>query len=259
MKILDRDNKGVTTIQDESGVFKITIPKCHSALSLLSSCEKNNWQDKEVIADDGYVYDKAGNRKRKWFSDLRVASSGFVRCGDRRIGTRKPFYYWHPKLENLAYCEAKYYKMCIKVEQFFKNSDVFKKTIAAQPFLCAYEKSYVVFDGKPTDQGLGWNWCKEEDIKNYPFYPYPMNQEAGDAYFAYREEADRWYRRKWYFEKLFLKSLDKNLSLKLTGLVDYVKLSVNNREYLITKDLGYDSEGVKILCNPKNTVIIEIG
>jgi hypothetical protein len=249
MKILDRDNKGVTTIQDESGVFKITVPQGHSALSLLSY-EKNNWQDKEVIADDGYVYDENGNRKRKWFSDLRII------VDPRNI---RPFYYWHPKLDDLAYCEAKYHKMCIKVECFFENSNVFNETIAAQPFCCAYKHGYVVFDGKPTDDFLGWNWCKEEDIKNYPFYPYPMNQEAGDAYFAYREEADRWYRRKWYFEKLFLKSLDKNLSLKLTGLVDYVKLSVNNREYLITKDLGYDSEGVKILCNPKNTVIIEIG
>ena len=215
---------------------------------------------------EGYVYEKKrgnkkGKRLRKFFEALGRGYSDERAC------------FWRPKLDDLAYCEAKRWKaQQYKQNQYKKIIGAFDLVLKNTPFSCIrITKNYPGFawvefphyDHEP--RGVSWDWWesnyRNKNKTDKP--PSPLKQDVGDAWFYYEDRSRELRQRVSYFELLFHMALEKRYSqavymMRNSGSQSVLKLVINGREYIVGCP---DGRSFGVIAYPENIInqVIEPG
>ena len=243
--ILHRQGNEVQLYQEDGEVaMSINVPSNMSALALMGTHERNQWQPGDDIQKDGWVISKNGNR-RKWFVKFENV---FV---------------WGPKFENVALCEAKRWRAYQLFTKFHQENwaTVSEMVRKAMPF-CGYKtggrsqsSGYVKFVNYYTD-GIGWRWA--EEIEQQPT-DIPLNQEACDTWFTYEKRLMEVGNRSWLFREVFRQALSNKFREYIwQDEKKAIHAVINNRSYWLTRPREHDHYNVDIFIQPEDIFDVEI-
>jgi len=208
------------------------------------------WDYRTEVLDqeEGYIYEqkrggKKGKRLRKFFERLGRGYS------DDAIT------FWRPKLDDLAYCEAKRWKAReYEQNQYKKIIGAFDLVLDNTPFCCIrITEQYPGFawiefphnNGYPHPypgerRGVSWDWWESSyrNKKKLDKPESPLKQDVGDAWFNYEQRSREIRNRVGYFELLFQMALEKKYSdlvykMRNSGSMSMLKLLINGREYIV--------------------------
>jgi len=219
--------------------------------------------DTEMLDEDGWIYEKL--RKNKKGKKLRKSLQHLHRGynGEGSIS------FWKPKINDLAFCEAKRWKAIqYQDSQLSKIEGVFQQVLDNTPFCCirltdqAPGFGWVVFPHYGHhDRGVSWEWWesnyqrrnKEQNLERPNCQ---LRQDIGDAWFHYEERSRQIRQRVGYFEQLFYMSLEKRYSYEFYRDRDRYhfkkKLIINGREYLIGETNG---RNFGVIAYPETTIV----
>jgi hypothetical protein len=227
--IISRNSEGVVT----DGNISVTIPKDRSLLSVLNS--KNVIDDGSSFNEDGYIY-HGGIRIRKWFTKIR----------DHRG------YIWHPKLDDIVYCEAKFHKMSQYRDNCYKAN--WPTILSNIPEKCYYFCNKGKNEGwkilEKNEYGISTTWVSSNEIEQDK-----INQQAGDLWESYDKKSSVVGDRYWMFYKVFLECVNKRFWKKFSREVKIINFTVNGRDYFIKYDrddvefIGMNNEILKEVIN----------
>ena len=242
--ILSRDVEGKVKICGDKEI-NFSVPLGESVLGILNSSVNNIPSDGENFSGDGYVYDSEGNCDRKWFSVL--------------ISGDKPFYYWHPKENDLSYCELKRWKSLEyynrSIEKIKPERDLIRSLIEKEDFSYyldngATAQGYIDF--KNYEDGFGWNWSD----KNKP--KFPLNKELGDRYFSSDKRVKQLSFRSYIFNRLFRRAIDrKYVDIFCKDKSQIIHSVINGRSYW----LSFRENGeyyVNVFSYPEKTLVDKV-
>jgi len=223
-----------------------------------------DYQTEILDSEEGWIYEKL--RRNKKGKKLRKVFESLHGGWDREGIT-----FWKPKLNDLAFCEAKRW-MAVQYQknQYPKITGVFEDALKNTPFCCirmtkeAPGFAWIVFPHyEGHDRGVSWEWWesnhkrrnKEEHLERPNCQ---LRQDIGDAWFAYEERSRQIRERVGLFEQLFHKALEKRYSDDYYRNNRYnqykKKLVINGREYLIGETNG---RSFGVIAYPEN-IITEI-
>jgi len=223
------------------------------------------WQydfENEILdAQEGWIYSKRknnrkGNKLRKFYERL---------YGGR--GRDEGITFWKPKINDLAYCEAKRW-MAVQHhhKQHTKIIGAFKEVTDNAPFCCIRNTeeapgfAWIVFHKSDRhDPGVSWEWWElsyEKKNKQLERPDCKLRQDIGDAWFAYEERSQQLRERAAHFQKLFMLALEKRYQDEFYRTNRYGsvkrKLIINGREYLIG---AVDGRTFGVIVYPEETTV----
>ena len=226
-----------------------------------------NYDTELVDFEEGLVYEK--KRWGRGYKRIKVLRK-FVESLDTHDYNREGIRFWKPRLKNLVECEARRWKaLQYQIKQMQEFHGRFEATVNACPFRCI----------RVVDRWPGFEWYSFEKHDFYGYHgdshslcehrieerdarksmKYPIKQDMGDAYYAYRERSELIRKRYNYFHLLFFRSLQERyagLYYKKRSLGQHVlKLKINGKDYIVGST-GRDSYGgdFGVIAYPEETV-----
>lgn len=219
-----------------------------------------NFYTEILDQEEGWIYErkmngKKGKRLRKFFERLGRGYS------DEGIT------FWRPKLDDIAYCEAKRWKAKLyATSQYKKVIGAFDLVLNNTPFSCIrITEQYPGFawvefphnNSGPYDRGVSWDWWEssyrnKNKSKDRP--ESPLKQDVGDAWFNYEDRSREIRQRVGYFELLFHQAIEKKYSqgfYRERHGNTKIKLVINGREYLIGMAEG---RSFGVIAYPEDTI-----
>ncbi len=213
-------------------MIEFRIPQGISVLSMIH----NNPQMYEDFREDGWVYvnDKP---VRKWYINLDGPKIRF----------------WHPKLDDLAYCEEKRWKAVQIRKKEFANiwNDIHEQVKRFGDFICHYNNRPVAVRRYINDYGIsviGWGSVDDDDL--------PVNQELGDTYFAIEERVRQVNERKRWFGLAFMRALEKHwYNSNPDPMIRNFHYVINGRDYWFTESPNrFPMNRIEIISYPEDVV-----
>lgn len=224
---ITRNSDGVVS----DGNISVTIPKDRSFLSVLNG--KNVIDNGSSFNEDGYIY-RDGIRIRKWFTRIRDHKG----------------YIWHPKLDDIVYCEAKFHKMSQYRDNWYKAnwSTVFNN----MPEKCYYFHNIGKNSGwkmlEKSKDGISNDWVNIVEVEDNK-----INQLAGNLWENYDKKSCIIGDRYWMFYKVFLECVNKRFWRKFNRYIKIINFNVNGRDYFIK----YDRDGIEFI-GMNNEILREV-
>lgn len=205
---ITRNSDGLTNINNE---ISVTVPKNRSFLGVLN--EKNIFNDGDSFDEDGYVYQN-GTRLRKWFTKIRDHKG----------------YIWHPKLDDIVYCESKFHKISNYRDNWYKINwpTVFSNIPEKYYYFHNNSKNSGWKIIEKSKDGISTDWVNTNEVEEDK-----INQQAGDLYEIYNKKSRIVGDRYWMFYKVFLYSVEKAYWSKFNDTIKIINIVVNGRNYFI--------------------------
>jgi hypothetical protein len=201
--------------------ISLQIPTDRSAISILGMHENTHGNaEGDQFVKDGWVYDKDGNQKRKWF----------ITIGKHQVRI------WEPKLKDLTGIE----KLRWRIVEHLRNVLVPQWNAAHKQMLAAgkgHLQAWTTWDNQrvllwreytANEMGVSWSWLdpgQEPEVS--------LNQESAESYQFAENRMRQYFQYLGKVDEVLFRAIEDRLSYpkKYQDAGKRIKVVINSREY----------------------------